>query len=142
MRKFRIFSTIALTAATVLTASTVVYAEFRVCNRSSHAEIDVAYGHQTRTDEWLSEGWWTVKRGDCATLIGGPLRYRYYYVSGESGGTAWEAGEDQDGANFCTKHGKFTLPGDMDCARAGYDTHKFDQIDTENYDDYTYNLRD
>lgn len=142
MRKFCIFSTVALTAAALLIASTAVYAEFRVCNRSSNDVIDVAYGHQTRTDEWLSEGWWTVKRGHCATLIGGPLRHRYYYVYGESGGRVWEAGKGQAGAEFCTKHGKFTLPGDMDCARAGYDTHKFDRIDTEDYDDYTYNLRD
>jgi uncharacterized membrane protein len=57
MRKLRIFSAAALVAATLLTASTAVYAEFRVCNRSSNFDIDVAYGHQTRTDEWLSEGW-------------------------------------------------------------------------------------
>lgn len=142
MRKLRVFSAAALTAATLLTASTAADAGFRVCNRSSNATIDVAYGHKTRSDEWLSEGWWTVSRGHCATLIGGSLRQRYYYVYGQSGGRVWEAGKGQEGAEFCTKHGKFTLPGDMNCARAGYDTHRFDQIDTENYDDYTYNLRD
>jgi uncharacterized membrane protein len=142
MRKFRIFSMTALTVATLLAASTAVYAGFRVCNRSSESEIDVAYGHQTRNDEWLSEGWWTVRRGHCETLVGGSLRHRYYYVYGKSEGRVWEAGKGQDGGDFCTKNEKFTLPGDMNCARAGYDTHKFDQIDTEDYDDYTYNLRD
>jgi uncharacterized membrane protein len=142
MRRFRIVSMTALTAAALLTASTAVYAEFRVCNRSSNAEIDVAYGHQTRTDEWLSEGWWTVSRGRCAVLIGGPLRHRYYYVYGKSGKDVWEAGKGDPGGDFCTKHGKFTLPGDMECARAGYESHKFNQIDTEDYDNYTYNLRD
>jgi uncharacterized membrane protein len=142
MRGFRIFSTMALMAATLLVASTAVYAEFRVCNRSSEAEIILAYAHNTRSDEWLSEGWWTVRRGRCATLVGGSLRHRYYYVYGKSDGGVWQGGKGQDGGTFCTKPEKFTLPGDMDCARAGYESHRFDQIDTEDYESFTQNLRD
>ena len=138
----KISTSVLFAGAALLTVTTSARAEFRVCNRSSHDQIDVAYGHQTRTDEWLSEGWWMVARGQCATLIADRLRYQYYYLYGKSGDTVWQGDASQKNVTFCTTDEKFTLPGDMDCERAGYDTHTFIEIDTGDYDSFTYNLND
>ena len=138
----KITASVVLVGAALLTVTTSALADFRVCNRSSNAEINVAYGHQTRTDESLSEGWWRVRQGDCVTLIEGPLRHRYYYLYGESGNTMWEGDKSQESGWFCTKGEKFTLPGDMDCGSAGYDAHKFIEDDTGDNDDFTHNLSD
>jgi len=138
----KISTGILFASAALLTVTTSARADFRVCNKSSHDQVDVAYGHQTRNEEWLSEGWWTVTRGQCATLVTGPLRSRYFYVYGKSSDTVWQGDESQESGVFCTRNEKFTLPGDMDCERAGYDTHKFIEVDTGDYDSFTYNLTD
>lgn len=88
--------------------------KLRFCNRSSYAEVSAAYVYWDRRKGrggWTSEGWWTIKRGDCkqTTVPGGPSGRPYsgdVYVFGENNATQW-GGKD---AHFCINSGKnFTL---------------------------------
>jgi len=135
-------SAFVLFASAALFTAAPAQAYFQVCNQSSVAEIDVAYAHQTGNDEWLSEGWWKINRGDCVTVVEGPLRHPIYYVYGRSGDTVWQADSSQQGGAFCIRDEKFTLPGDMDCERAGYERRKFIEIDTQDSENFTHYLRD
>lgn len=135
--------------AGVLFATTASYAEFRVCNKSNE-RLSVSIGYNHSEDGWTSEGWWRVPIGDCVTVINGDLANRYYYVyaTGHKGGT-WSGPKKQDGGFFCIQKDKYTFNnkdyqrGDtINCERRGLQTKKFSQVDTENNEDFTYNLTD
>src|SRR3569832_1714740 len=100
------------------------YATLNVCNKAKHP-ARVALG---RFDgrAWASEGWWTVAPGKCAVLIKTPLDARYYYLYGtDTNSGVW------DGATgFCTANKNFSISGQGDCARRGYDRKRFFQIAT------------
>lgn len=122
-------------------------AEFKVCNKSGQT-ASVSFGYRHAERGWTSEGWWVVEPGDCTTIVTGELANRYYYVyaTGDEGGT-WSGTKRQKGGHFCVSSKKFTLynehylEGDtLDCEKRGYKTRKFDEIDTEDYEDFTYNL--
>jgi uncharacterized membrane protein len=112
------------------------HAALDVCNRAKHP-ARVALG---RFDgrAWMSEGWWTIQPGKCATLIGTPLDARYYYLYG----TDTDSGVWDGGTGFCTApKEKFSISGQGDCARRGYDRKRFFQIDTGNSASHIQNLQ-
>ena len=112
------------------------HAALNVCNRARHP-AKVALG---RFDgrAWMSEGWWTIRPGQCATLIKAPLDARYYYLYG----TDMDSGVWDGATSFCTAAGeKFSISGQGDCARRGYDRRRFFQIDTGNSASHTQNLQ-
>ena len=112
------------------------YAALNVCNKAKHP-ARVALG---RFDgrAWASEGWWTVAPGKCAVLIKTPLDARYYYLYG----TDTESGVWDGATGFCTAANKnFSISGQGDCARRGYDRKRFFRIDTGNSANHTQTLQ-
>jgi len=114
------------TALTIaLLAAAPTQAGFTVCNKAQHP-AKVALGRFDGRD-WMSEGWWTLKPGQCADVIKGPLVARYYYLYGTD-----DAAGVWDGAtSFCTAPaGRFSISGRGNCAARGYDRKRFFRVDT------------
>ncbi|MDJ0824786.1 MAG: DUF1036 domain-containing protein [Rhodobacter sp.] len=94
------------------------------CNETAETQsVSVAYEGD---DGFVSEGWWNVEPGDCATPLGGALKKRYYYYRTEVQGAPSITGS----YNFCTTPEAYTITGDSDCEARGYDTEGFAEIDT------------
>src|SRR5262249_12949490 len=138
---------VAVTAAILVTWSES-FAQFRVCNRSSADSIEVAFGLQRG---WDAEGWFTVKRRQCETLVARTLRERYFYLYAVAGDSVWDGEDDKEGAEFCTQpDGAFKLndaslrdgPDKVDCEKHGYETRKFFQVDIKEAPNYTFNFED
>lgn len=100
-------------------------AGFVVCNKSAHT-AKLAFGHFNGTD-WMSQGWWTVQPGKCATLLNAPLDARYYYLyAGDGGAGTWDGSK-----GFCVSTGeKFSIVGRGHCAARGFDRKGFFEVDT------------
>ncbi len=113
-----------------------VHAALDVCNKAKHP-AKVALGRfDGRT--WMSEGWWTIRPGNCALLIKTALDARYYYLYG----TDTESGVWDGGTSFCTAaRENFSISGQGDCARRGYDRKRFFLIDTGNNANHTQTLQ-
>ena len=136
-------------AAAMMIAASPAWAGFKVCNRSKEG-ISVAVGYNSKDYGWMSEGWWSVSPGDCTRLVSGDLDQRYYYIYavGDDGGL-WAARKgEQDGGFFCISKHKFTYRNSdymkhnvIDCESGNETTKQFSEVDTENADDFTYNLR-
>jgi uncharacterized membrane protein len=112
------------------------HAALNVCNKAKHP-ARVALG---RFDGrvWMSEGWWSIQPGKCLTLIRAPLDARYYYLYG----TDTESGVWDGATGFCiAQKEKFSISGQGDCARRGYDRRRFFLIDTGNSPSHTQNLQ-
>jgi uncharacterized membrane protein len=110
-------------------------AGLRVCNRAG-VTAKVALG---RFDgkAWVSKGWWTIRSGNCQTLLSGRLDARYYYLYASDGGAGTWSGDTM----FCTaEKGPFAISGRGGCAARGYDGKGFFEIDTEDKADYTQSL--
>lgn len=65
--------TLALALALTL-APDLAWSELRICNETSDRH-SVAVGYKA-DGTWLSEGWWILEPGDCATLVKDDLKYR------------------------------------------------------------------
>jgi uncharacterized membrane protein len=112
------------------------HAALNICNKAKHP-ARVALG---RFDgrAWMSEGWWTIAPGKCTTLIKTVLDARYYYLYG----TDTDSGVWDGATGFCTAQTeKFSISGQGDCARRGYDRRRFFQIDTGSSPNHTQNLQ-
>lgn len=122
----------------MLCLATPALADFHVCNRTANT-AKVALGRYDGS-EWLSEGWWSVPAHACATLLGGKLVARYYYVYASDGGSGTWGGRRA----FCVTAGggKFQIIGRADCAGRGYDRKSFFEVDTGNSPDWTQSLSD
>jgi uncharacterized membrane protein len=108
---------------------------FKVCNQSTE-KVDVAFAYTAGGGKWMSEGWWILRSGDCATVYGGELTNRYYYVyaKGNAGGV-WTGNN-----NFCVISDKFLIGfADTRCSGNGR-WEKFNQVDTGDSKNWTYNL--
>jgi uncharacterized membrane protein len=106
-----------------------------VCNKSNLA-ARVALGRFDGRN-WTSQGWWTIAPKDCAELIPGPLKARYYYLYATDGASGtWDGKTD-----FCTAPGAtFHIPTRGHCAARGFDTRGFFQVDTGQSPDWTQSL--
>jgi len=110
-------------------------AAFKVCNKTA-LPVRAAIGRFDGT-KWSSQGWWTVGPGACAELLTGPLQARYYYLYASDGG----AGTWDGKFHFCAAPAKsFKAEGRADCAKRGFDSRGFFQIDTGKNPDFTQNL--
>ncbi len=130
---------------------------FNVCNRSNDTAY-VAFKSLVTSDNratgpyagqsnlWMTEGWWTIKPGQCTQVYPHELwrRNRYYYVYAESTNGRYQWGGSH---SSCVADRRFTFYG-ANCgtpqgnASDGYMV-RFDEVDigggkTQNY---TYNLR-
>jgi uncharacterized membrane protein len=121
-------------AILLLTAGPAL-AGFKLCNKTG-LPVRAAIGRFDGT-HWTSQGWWTVAAGICADLLTGPLQARYYYLHASDGG----AGTWDGKFHFCVAPAKsFKAQGRGDCAKRGFDTRGFFQIDTGRNRDWTQNL--
>jgi uncharacterized membrane protein len=111
-------------------------ADLRVCNKTT-SRVGIAVGYKSSQD-WTTEGWWTVDSDSCATILAGPLVGRYYYMyavdydqGGEWGGSS---------AFLCTQEKEFTIEGVSDCVARGYQKTGFYEVDTGNQESWTIQL--
>src|SRR5690242_16941951 len=101
------FTAVAVSALMATTSASL--AQFEVCNQSTVDEIYVAIGLYKESKGWESEGWYTVARGECATLVE-RMADRYYYLYAENGKDVWDGTNDGGSTNFCVDPEKvFTL---------------------------------
>jgi uncharacterized membrane protein len=106
-------------------------AELRFCNIAP-LTIQTAVGRYV-ADKWQSEGWWTLKSGECANVVGGDLTQRYYYAFAETPGSRRKWVGDTP---FCIKYGSaFTIVDDRCTSDA---LRNFDKIDTGGVRSFTY----
>jgi len=134
-----------LMATGVALAATPAFAEYKVCNKTK-LTTSVAVGYYddktangVEDGVWTSEGWWNIEAGKCADLIKGPLKVRYVYVYAEHpDGSGWSGD-----SNFCVKQAEFTIRGNENCERRGFETKGFSEVDTgADGKSYTTNLTD
>jgi len=98
-------------------------AGFTVCNSSAVKQsVSVAY---RRDGKWVSEGWWTVKPDGCKLLKAADLNVRYFYYRATVKGGNF-AGERY---MFCTDSQAFTITGKGDCAKRGYKSESFSEVE-------------
>jgi uncharacterized membrane protein len=123
-------------------------ADFTVCNRSNQ-NASVAFGFLEEPRGWASAGWFNINPGACTVIYNGELKQRYYYVyaTGNNGGV-WQAQRGQNGGFFCTRTERFTLYNNeysrnntINCENAGFTTRQFLIVDTGDFRDFTFNLR-
>lgn len=132
-------------AAGLLVAASPAFAEYMVCNKTKQTtSVAVGYYEDKTPDGiengvWVSEGWWNVEPGKCATPISGPLKVRYVYVYAEHpDGSSWP-GESP----FCAKDATFTIRGNTNCEKRGFYSKNFTEVDTgQEAKSYTTNLTD
>jgi uncharacterized membrane protein len=113
------------------------FAALNVCNKTAH-DARVAVGRFDGT-QWMSEGWWTIGSGKCASVVPERLKARYYYLYAVDGGSGvWDGSR-----NFCVGTAdKWQAPGRTNCAGRGLDRKGFFAIDTGEKPDYTQTLSD
>ena len=114
---------IALAGLGILPASEA-RAGLEICNETEHLQA-IAIGYKGDED-WTSEGWWNIDPGSCATLVRGDLTKRYYYYYADSAAAQFQ-GQDYI---FCTQNTLFSIVGDTDCEKRGFEETEFREIDT------------
>jgi uncharacterized membrane protein len=122
-----------LAGAPILTA-TDAEAGLHFCNRTGQTQ-SVAIGYE-QNGQWVSEGWWNIYPGNCATTISYDLPNVYYYFRVKSNGRAWS----DEGYYFCTATQAFTIYGDTNCERRGYYRRGFREVHVGDSFDHTVNL--
>ena len=106
-------------------AASAAHAEFRVCNGTQNL-VGVAVGYHAE-EGWITEGWWQVPAGTCASLIEGELQSRYYYLYAED---AARGGRWTGDINMCVAENEFKIVGVKDCFARGYQQMGFKEYDT------------
>lgn len=86
-----------------------------VCNGSAVRTAFIALGFQ-KNHQWVTSGWWPVRRGDCPTweLSHDPNSPIYLYGTGENTSSFWGDGS----AHFCVKSDQFEELPQLDCAKS------------------------
>jgi uncharacterized membrane protein len=112
-------------------------ADLKLCNTTS-SRIGVAIGYQD-TGGWTTEGWWNIASRACETLFKGPLSSRFWYIHAIDYD---RGGEWAGNASMCTADVAFTIRGVQDCARRGYNSNGFFEVDTLEAKDWTIRLTD
>ena len=121
--------------AILLCAATPALAAFNICNRTG-LPVRAAIGRFDGTS-WTSQGWWKIAPKSCAALLTGPLQGRYYYLHASDGA----AGTWEGKTRFCVApEQRFKAVGRGNCAKRGYDTRGFFEVDTGKKSDWTQSL--
>jgi uncharacterized membrane protein len=77
-----------VTGFLILLTCPSVQAELNFCN-GAPLTIETVLGEPT-AGNWQSRGWWTLKSGECANVLGGDLTNRYYYAFAQTPGGKWK----------------------------------------------------
>ena len=116
--------TATLVAAALLFAAPA-RAEYRVCNKSK-VLLNIAVGYDTG-EHFVTQGWWSVTPGSCATPIRDALTSRFVYVYA----TDIDGADVLKGAtSMCVNRQKFEAVGIGDCWRRGLQAVNFAEVDT------------
>ncbi len=80
----KIYGLIGLTALVAGVASNLAFANpsatgLRICNKSDRGTAVTAVAYPSGKNTWKTEGWLTLKEGECGTIIDSKLNNRYYY---------------------------------------------------------------
>ena len=136
MRSFAASAVPAAVSALVAFAP-AAHADLKLCNTTG-SRIGVAIGYQD-ANGWTTEGWWNVASQTCETLFKGTLSSRYWYIHAVD----YDRGGEWTGkSQMCTTDKTFTIRGVQDCARRGYKSNGFFEVDTLEAKDWTIRLTD
>jgi len=129
-----VFGLILATACFTSFAATA-RADFRVCN-DTKSLVGVALGYSS-SGNWFTEGWWQIPGETCASILGGELNSRFYYIYAEDA----DRGGQWRGDNFmCTSNKEFRIEGVNECFERGHQKTGFFEIDTDNRDSWMVRL--
>jgi uncharacterized membrane protein len=81
----------ALMAGLSLATATEAHASVQICNKS-HKDVFVAVAYTGEQNEGIvTEGWWDLSVGDCATVYGGSVRNKWvgYYARSNDRTQTW-----------------------------------------------------
>lgn len=127
-----------VSTASVFAVSSPALAWFKVCNKATE-KVYVAIAYAVN-DAWHSKGWWPLAVGECSTVIDGeslPNRYYYVHVHGENG-RSWGNSDYQ----LCTiKGADFELKNAESCSENKGELRNFSEVNTEDYDHFTWMIR-
>jgi len=110
-------------------------AKYRICNKSD-SSVSAAFGYKQDGD-WVSEGWWNIEPGKCATVYSKDLTEQYYYFYAESDD---DSGNWSGKVNFCTIQKEFTIVGNTNCKGRGYGVKGFREVDVGDSSSWTSDL--
>jgi uncharacterized membrane protein len=128
---------LAFAAACGVGVATPAVADLKLCNTTG-SRIGVAIGYQDPAG-WTTEGWWNIASRACETLFKGALSSRFWYIHAVD----YDRGGEWTGkASMCTTDSSFTIRGVQDCARRGYKSDGFFEVDTLEAKDWTIRLTD
>jgi uncharacterized membrane protein len=109
-----------------LSLSTSAKADIHFCNRTP-MPIVTAIDHPDDNGQWLTEGWWTIWPGDCASVVAGPIHSDYIYVHAHSPGDAYTWGDEN--FSVCVSDRAFAFSAD-DCGPGPKRTARFMKVPT------------
>ena len=95
------------------------------CNTTENL-VGVSVGYR-ESDKWMSEGWWRIPPGDCASVIEGTLSARYFYLHAEDSVTG---GQWRGPVFMCTSSKEFKIEGLENCFARGHERAGFFEVDT------------
>ncbi|UBF26749.1 DUF1036 domain-containing protein [Kovacikia minuta CCNUW1] len=80
----KLYGLIGLTALVAGIATNLAFANssgsgLKVCNKGERGTAVIAIAYPAGKNAWRSEGWLTLKEGECGTLLNRNLTNRYYY---------------------------------------------------------------
>lgn len=122
-----------------LIQTTAAHAGLDFCNKTLKT-VTVAVGSPKGKKDWVANGWWDFKPGECGTVISGDLKSRYYYFYAyREDGSIWSGDGEKDGSTFCTTS---TIMNDLKdtCAPGDSGAKKFSLIDTGEFKEYEFSL--
>lgn len=101
---------------------------WRVCNRSSADAIWIAYAYRA-VDNWVTEGWLRIDRGQCASIAKRVYDSTAYIHAKFSNGKELTGDEER-----CVHPDRqFRLKGDPDC-NGPFETREFREVDVDEDD--------
>lgn len=123
--------------ATLVTASSLAHAEFKICNATS-SRVGVSIGYQD-PNGWSTEGWWNIASQTCETLLKGAVPSRFVYVHAID----YDRGGEWSGTNFmCTAEKTYAIRGVQECQKRGHARAGFFEVDTTDAKEWTVRLTD
>jgi len=98
-------------ALMIMAAPRPAFADLSVCNENKQTVIAAVGYHDGQI--WVSEGWFTIRAGQCAPVYERPLSNRYYYLYARTADRGRYWGGDY---YFCIHEpNEFTIYGDEGC---------------------------
>lgn len=99
-----------LAIAALIFLAAPVHAQLSFCNKTAKS-VNIAIRFMDENKNWRTKGWYNFTPGECASVIGGDLRNRYYYYYAKrSDGVQW--GGSSGDVRLCVKSTAFDI---QDC---------------------------